>query len=371
LTKVSLKLLSYFESYTFLHIFREFSLFNALLQIPKMPLKGRLTDSEKQRIIAGLAEGLSVLDLAKELGRDRRTVESYVKSPNIKERKDKGKRRKISLRDKRQIHRQLIREPNGTSASIFQKAGAAQMSRATRCSVLNEIAKNIKPISRPPLNETHKQKRLDWAQMYLKTNFEDVLFTDESRATLDGPDGWAKVWNPTGAETPHRIRRQQGGGGVMFWAGIIGDELVGPFRVPEGVKLTSKSYISFLDDHLLQWLDDLPLLRRSQIIFMHDNAPSHSAKATTAYLASIDFKGKSLMTWPPCSPDLNPIEQLWSILKRKVYEGGQQFSSKEVLWRKVDEAARAIRPSEIRKLTESMDKRLFKVISKHGSYVDK
>ena len=56
----------------------------------------------------------------------------------------------------------------------------------------------------------------------------------------------------------------------MFWAGIIGDELIGLFRVPEGVKLTSKSYINFLDDHLSQWLDDLPPLRRSQMIFMHE-----------------------------------------------------------------------------------------------------
>ena len=77
------------------------------------------------------------------------------------------------------------------------------------------------------------------------------------------------------------------------------------------------------------------------------------------------------MIWPLSSPVANPIEQLWSILKRKVYKGGQQFSSKDVLWRKVEEAARAISPSEIKKLTESRDKRLFKVTSKHGSYADK
>ena len=62
-----------------------------------MPLKGRLTDSEKHRILAGLADGLSVLDLAKELGRDRRIVESYIKSPNIKARKDKGKEDRFHL----------------------------------------------------------------------------------------------------------------------------------------------------------------------------------------------------------------------------------------------------------------------------------
>ena len=88
-----------------------------------MPLKRRPTDCEKHRIIAGFAGRLSVLDLAKELGRDRRTVESYVKSPNTKARQDKEKRRKISPRNKRKIHRQQIRELNGTRASIFHNAG--------------------------------------------------------------------------------------------------------------------------------------------------------------------------------------------------------------------------------------------------------
>ena len=30
-----------------------------------------------------------------------------------------------------------------------------------------------------------------------------------------------------------------GGGGVMFWPGIIGNDLVGPFRVSNGVKMTA------------------------------------------------------------------------------------------------------------------------------------
>jgi hypothetical protein len=77
------------------------------------------------------------------------------------------------------------------------------------------------------------------------------------------------------------------------------------------------------------------------------------------------------MTWPPCSPDLNPIEQLWSILKRRVYEGGVQFTSKDALWEKITSVARTITAAEIGRLTASMDNRLFKVISKHGRYVDK
>ena len=336
-----------------------------------MPKNGRLKVIEKQRIVAGLAEGLSIKDLATELERDPRTLASFVNNPNTKSRKDKGTRRNLSDRDIRKIRREVIRSPNSTSASIFARAGIAPRSRQARCNVLNEMARNIKPIPRPPLSKIHRGKRMAWAQNYMKMDFQRVLFTDEARATLDGPDGWAKVWNPNGTPTPYRVHRQQGGGGIMFWAGIIGDRLVGPFRVPEGVKLTSNAYTAFLDNHLSPWLDDLPLSRRFQIIYMHDNAPSHSARATAAFLESMGFVGETLMTWPPCSPDLNPIEHLWSILKRGVYEGGEQFTSKDALWRKIVDVARAITPFQIKQLTSSVDKRLFKVISTNGGYVDK
>lgn len=336
-----------------------------------MPRKGRLTAAEKTRIVSGLQEGLSLLEIAKEMGRDKRTLMSFVKNPSTKQRKDKGTRRGVSKRDIRQIGRQLKKSPGCTSSTIFRRAGVAPLSRSTRCRILREAARSVKPIARPLLNNTHKEKRISWANKYMKTNFQDVLFTDEARATLDGPDGWAKVWVPIGGSRPYRLRRQQGGGGVMFWAGIIGDELVGPFRVPEGVKINSKSYSAFLEENLSPWLDDLPLSRSRRLIFMHDNAPAHSAKATISYLTTLGFEGQTLMTWPPCSPDLNPIEQLWSILKRRVYEGGVQFTSKDALWEKITSVARTITAAEIGRLTASMDNRLFKVISKHGSYVDK
>ena len=95
---------------------------------------------------------------------------------------------------------------------------------------------------------------------------------------------WAKCWVYNGETCHTRMRRQQGGGGVMIWAGIIGDELVGPFRVPDGLKLTAATYCEFLKTALEPWLDDLPLSRLKRVVFMHDNAPSHAAKATTAVL---------------------------------------------------------------------------------------
>jgi len=51
---------------------------------------------------------------------------------------------------------------------------------------------------------------------------------------MDGPG-----WISNGHRAP---LRQQGGGGVMVWAGIIKDELLGPFQVEDGLKKDSQTY---------------------------------------------------------------------------------------------------------------------------------
>ncbi|KAI3363614.1 hypothetical protein L3Q82_001247 [Scortum barcoo] len=118
------------------------------------------------------------------------------------------------------------------------------------------------------------------------------------RATLDGPDGWSSGWLVDGHHVPTRLRCQQGGGGVMFWAGIMGRELVGPFRVTEGVKMTSEKYVEFLTDHFLPWYKEKNRAFRNKIIFMHGNAPSQAARNTSASLAAMGIKGEKLMVLP-------------------------------------------------------------------------
>ena len=73
--------------------------------------------------------------------------------------------------------------------------------------------------------------------------------------------------------------------------------------------------------------NDLQIVCRGQFIFVHDNVPSHATKVTSSFLTSLGMKDETLMTWPPCFPDLKLIEQLLSILKREAYEGEEENSS--------------------------------------------
>ncbi|CAB3991922.1 Hypothetical predicted protein [Paramuricea clavata] len=149
-----------------------------------------------------------------------------------------------------------------------------------------------------------------------------VPFTDESRASLDGPDDWAKA--------------------CVFNGG---------------------TYCPFLKNSLEPWLDNLPLATLKKIIFMHDNAPSHAAKATTQFLHSLGFVNETLMVWPPNSPDLIPIE----IIKRHIYVNDKQYLSKHDLWMAIKELAATIPKSTIEKLTDSVNDRLFEVIERQGA----
>ena len=137
------------------------------------------------------------MEIAKELGRDHRTVEKLVISPaQCNGRSDKGKIRKqvpVSHRTMRQIKKEVRRNPLKTSKEVLESVGVPDVPKSTRCRVLR-IRKCGKSEVRPPLKDIQKKKRIDWAKNKVRVNFQGVFFTDECRATPDGPDVWRRGW---------------------------------------------------------------------------------------------------------------------------------------------------------------------------------
>ena len=150
----------------------------------------------------------------------------------------------------------------------------------------------------------------------------------------------------------------------MFWDGIINSTLVGPFTVRKGVKMNLKNYVDFLQANFMQWFNNKSKTFKNKMIFMHDNAPSHATRVTSQFMKWQGRKGKRFMVWLAHRPVLNCIENLWGLLKQRLYANNKQYSSKPDLkvaierkWRDIED----YEESTIMKLTSWMDAIIVKV----------
>ena len=94
-----------------------------------------------------------------------------------------------------------------------------------------------------------------------------------------------------------------------------------------------------------------------------DNATYHASKSTVEWFQK---KKMRVLDWPSLSPDLNPIENLWGILSRRVYRNGRQFQNVCELKEAIAEEWRLISNSELQNLVETMPNRIFNLINCNG-----
>ena len=95
---------------------------------------------------------------------------------------------------------------------------------------------------------------------------------------------------------------------------------------------------------------------------MEDNAPVHKKVCIPARKAL----GMETLEWPPNSPDLNPIENIWSYMKDIIARDYAQVSSVEEMKRIVRHMWEQFKDGEWDKLLESMPHRMEAVIVAKG-----
>ncbi len=91
----------------------------------------------------------------------------------------------------------------------------------------------------------------------------------------------------------------------------------------------------------------------ADFIFQQDLAPAHSAKATSTWFKD---HGIPVLNWPANSPDLNPIENLWGIVKRKMQNA--RPNNAEELKATIRATWALITPEQCHRLIDSMPRRI-------------
>ena len=103
--------------------------------------------------------------------------------------------------------------------------------------------------------------------------------------------------------------------------------------------------------------ENMPLVQR----FQHDNDPKHTSRVVTEWLQSNEVR---ILKWPAQSPDLNPIENLWEIVDRKIRT--QNYTRKENLSDAVIREWQNISKETIDSLIGLMHRRCEAVIKNKG-----
>lgn len=168
-----------------------------------------------------------------------------------------------------------------------------------------------------------------------------ILWTDESTFKKDGYMNLHNLheWH---VENPHLMRedRSQYRFKINMWTGILNGSIIGPFELPEN--LDGAAYLDFLQHQLPNLLEDVPLSIYRDMWFQQDGCPAHYARPVREFLNQeypnrwIGRSGQ--ITWPPRSPDLNPIDFFyWGTVKEIVYQ--KPIENLEELRQRIQDAA--------------------------------
>ena len=115
---------------------------------------------------------------------------------------------------------------------------------------------------------------------------------------------------------------------------------------------------------LAQEVFDLDLANLpANFVFQQDNASIHNARSMMDFFQDNKIP---VLTWPPYSPDLNIIENMWGLVSQKIYEGGREFKTSQELWDCMSHHFLSISDEVVGRLFQSMTDHLISVIANHG-----
>jgi transposase len=221
----------------------------------------------------------------------------------------------------------------------------------------------LPPIHTFFLTPTQIQNRLRFAQREIAQprDWGSVIFTDESYFWL-GEDNRA-LWRKRGERGPDvEMQTVKFPKKILVFGGIS-------LRVKTNLILIEKGTVDGIT-YIDECIDQSALIPDMNHAYgagnwtlMQDGASAHTKAETLEYL---NLMTNVLDRWPSGSPDLNPIENLWAIMKTRVCEVGA--TTIEELAQIIIAVWESLTSEEIAALINSMTDRLWKTIHAEGGH---
>lgn len=312
-------------------------------------------------------KGCSSRAIAKKLGISQSAVITAQKRRNVTSRtQQKGRKKLLSDSDARlmisQMRKNRLLTPKEASLAINKNVSEWTARRALRnIGYAAAVKKN-----KPALSEKNVKARLKFAREHKDWTTDDwkrVVWSDETKFNRFQSDGKQYCWRRPGERIQrHHVKQtvKHGGGNIMVW-GCFTWWQVGPLHLIDGI-MRKEDYLHILQTHLPNFMEKCAY-SEEDIIFQQDGDPKHTAKIVKEWIGEQNFK---LMEWPAQSPDLNPIENLWSIVKRRLGQYDSAPTNMTNLWERVQDEWNRIPKEVIENLVESMPSRVNQVIHNKG-----
>lgn len=322
-----------------------------------------LTVEEKAKIYAYDDQGLSGREISLKINKSANVVWNYLRNKEKYGKNMKGRQTMATTATERRNILRIASNSSDSAAKIKEKSGSsASLSTVRRIINAAEHLKRIKLQKKPPLNQQRKELRLNFCKEHMtwKSEWNKVVFSDEKKFNFDGPDGFNYYFHDLRKEERFLARRHSRVGGVMVWGAI---SFYGGIDLEfQTTKMTANSYQSILQTAFPKFQD---LFGPIPWTFQQDNAPIHTARIIKSWISEQNVE---LLPWPPYSPDINIMENVWGWLSRKVYESGRQFDDRESLIAAIKSAWSQISLQYLSQLYNSLPNRIYEVIlSKGGS----